>query len=255
MRATKLETAEVVLREILDVLASTLMRLDLTPARLAQISRVAFVKAAASHARMRSGRPHIARIAARVGLSRPEVKRIVDARFTNGHSDSAYAPRAIKVVEAWRRCSPYVSRGKPRLLRLGGKSPSFESLCREHSGDIPYRVILDELVTRNLVSLSTAKRSVLLLPNAIARRHPPELDTLVYAAAFLTELTSGSDVLVRKKVRIATPSTITEKYFEGAIASQIGDLVDGLPTMFGRKQPKTKRKVGVHVYALVARAK
>jgi hypothetical protein len=255
MRATKSEAAEIALREILDVLASILIRLDLTPARLAQMSRASFVKSAAAHARMRSGRPHIARIAARIGLSRTEVKRIASARFGYGDADITSAPRALRVAEAWRSCQPYVSQGKPRALRLAGKSPSFETLCREHSGDIPCKVILDELTSRSLVRLSSRKQCVSLLPRKRVIKRAAELETLIYAAAFLTELAKGTGVLVRRRVRIVAPDKITEKYFERTVASQIGELVDSLPTLFSRRTRRPRRKGGINVYALVSRAK
>jgi len=70
------------LSQLLDALAEILIPLEVTPARLAQVARSSFVKVSAKEAKMRSsGRPHLAKIAARTGLSRAEVKKIVVANF------------------------------------------------------------------------------------------------------------------------------------------------------------------------------
>ena len=59
------DPAQVALVALLDALASVLIHLEITPARLAQIARTSFVKVGSSQARMRtSGRPHLAKIAA-----------------------------------------------------------------------------------------------------------------------------------------------------------------------------------------------
>src|SRR5688572_16543214 len=139
MKAATLQATEKAVRALLDGLASTLIRLDMTPSRLAQITRAAFVMSAASHSKKKSGRTHIAEIAARTGLNRTEVKRIVAARFSHGDPESSFAPRAFRVIEAWKSLKPYARHGKPRPLKLNGRTPSFESLCNEHSGDIPYK--------------------------------------------------------------------------------------------------------------------
>src|SRR5262245_32991322 len=111
--------ADVALVALLDALASVLIQLEVTPARVTQILRTSFVKAGASQARMRtSGRPHLAKIAALTGLSRVEVKRIVAANFKPARVDSESFPRALRVLEGWRDSKIYTIRGKPKRLPI-----------------------------------------------------------------------------------------------------------------------------------------
>lgn len=254
MKAATVQATEKAVRAILDGLASTLIRLEITPSRLAQISRAAFVSSAASQSKMKSGRPHIARIAARTGLNRTEVKRIIDARFSHGNSEPAFAPRALRVLEAWKSSSPYARSGKPRSLNLVGRSPSFESLCKDHSGDIPYKVILRELASRNRIKILNKGKVVALVRGRKAKKNDDDLEVLLYAAAFLSEIAKDSGVLVRRKVRVYSPDTITDKFLEHSIATQVGDLIESLPLLHARRGGKSSRKGGVNVYALVSRA-
>jgi hypothetical protein len=255
MKAATLQATEKAVRALLDGLASTLIRLDMTPSRLAQISRAAFVMSAASQSKMKSGRTHIAEIAARTGLNRTEVKRIVAARFSHGSPDTSLAPRAFRVIEAWKTLGPYARKGRPQSLKLNGRAPSFESLCNEHSGDIPYKVILRELLNRKRLKVFDKGRYVSLTKQPRpSQKDSDDLETLYYASAFLRELVKEPDVLVRRKVRVYPPDTITDRFFERSVATQVSDLIENLPMLHAKRRRKSSRKGGVNVYALVSRA-
>jgi len=255
MNSSRAESAERALANLLDVLASILIPLDVTPSRLAQIARASFVKTGAAQARMRSsGRPHIARIAALTGLSRAEVKRIVSANFQFGELEQENVPRALRVFRAWRTSNTYSKRGRPLVLKVSGGPVSFQSLCKEFSGDIPHKVILKELERRMLVRLSKKRDRVGIRST---RRRPrdqrQELSTLLFAASFLEELADSERVLVRRTEHIAAPLDISNSYVEKAIANRVTSLVDDLPRLFARKGRKTSKQTGLNVYALVTR--
>src|SRR4051812_25216401 len=98
MRSLQANSAHLELASLFDALAPALIQLDITPTSLAQIARVAFVRACAKQVRVKSsGRPHLAKIAALTGLSRAEVKRLIseDQRFVELGADSG--PRALRV--------------------------------------------------------------------------------------------------------------------------------------------------------------
>jgi hypothetical protein len=255
MKAATVQATERAVRAVLDGLASTLLRLDMTPSRLAQISRAAFVMSAASQSKLKSGRFHIAEIAARTGLNRTEVKRIVAARFYHGNPDATSAPRVFRVIKAWTSLSPYARDGRPRSLSLKGRAPSFESLCKEHSGDIPYKVILRELLNRNRLKVSSKGRVVSLTKRPRSNTNDSaDLETLLYASAFLGELVKEKGVLVRRKIRVYSSDTITDQFLERSIATQVADLIENLPMLHAQRRRKLRRKGGVNVYALVSRA-
>jgi len=255
MRRAQGHSADADLTRLFDALAPVLIQLDITPARMAHIARASFVKACAKHARMKSsGRPHLARIAALTGLSRLEVKRLVASGYQVDASKSESLPRALRVLDAWRSSSLYTEHGKPRQLKIVGRPPSFDALCKAHSGDIPYTVILDELERRNRVAVSRRNNKISIV------RHKKSIESigrensaLSFATAFLQDALQEKLVLVKRKQKIASSSSLPDAYVENAIASRLTDLLDQLPELFtNRKSPK--RNI-VNVFTLVSRNK
>ncbi len=256
MKPSKEDAAELALAAILDVLASILVPLDITPARLGQIAKVSFVKASAVHARKRSsGRPHLARIAALTGLSRAEVKKVVAANFKFVSREPESLPRAIRVLSAWRNSRGYSRAGRGSELRVTGSFPSFESLCRDFSGDIPYKAVLTELERRNSVKL-TKNRTRVSIDDSSQHRNARERDLshLIFAASMIGELSHSERILVKRKEKISASNAIQDSYVENAIAGRVTELLDNLPQMFtSRKKPK-KNTGRVNVYTLVVRS-
>jgi hypothetical protein len=257
MKASTIDPAEGALGALLDVLASLLLALDITPLRLAQIARASFVKAGALSARKRkSGRPHLARIAALTGLSRAEVKRIVSANFGIGELEPEHSPRSLRVLNAWRNATHRGRNKLPSELKIVGTAPSFQALCKQHSGDIPYRVILDELVQRGCAHLIPTRKSVGISKKRVKRPgRQRDLNSLLFAAALLADLAESDRVLVRRKETVFMPDGISTAYVEGATAGKVDSLLDHLPTTFASKHRSGRKRAAVNVYALVARPK
>jgi hypothetical protein len=255
MKQSKENATEIALAALLDVLASILIPLEVTPTRLAQIARVSFIKASALNARIRSsGRPHLARIAALTGLSRAEVKRVVAANYGLLPLEPESSPRAIRVLNAWLTSKGYSRSGKGVPLKVTGAFPSFETLCRDHSGDIPYRVILGELERRNSIKLKLNRTWVSVAENRrIQKSHQPELSNLVFAASIIGELSRSEGVLVKRKERIKASSAIQDSYVENAIASRVASLLDNLPQLFISRQKDKQHTNRVNIYTLVSR--
>jgi len=253
MTAMHEDSAEVALVALLDALASVLIELEITPTRLAQIARASFVKIGANQARTRtSGRPHLARIAALTGLSRVEVKRIVSANFSIGETDLDSSPRAIRVLSGWRTSKLYSTRGKPRKLRVTGRAPSFHSLCKAFSGDIPHTVILDELLRHRRVVVANEGAWVSLTDQRGKwKRNRQEQEALTFAASFLRDALRPSARLVRRKQRISAAKEVSDAYIENAVAGRVTELLDQMPELFRGNKGCTRDIV--NVYALVAR--
>lgn len=257
MKPSKEDVTEVALAALLDVLASMLVPLEITPARLAQIARASFVKATAATARMRSsGRPHLARIAALTGLSRVEVKRVVSANYRIAPREPENLPRALRVLCAWRISRGYSRAGKEKALRVKGPFPSFETLCREHSGDIPYRVILNELERkkrvkfgRNRTWISVVKTSDSLIGDQ------RELSNLVFAASMIDALSQSEGILVKRQDKVRASTAIQDSYVENSIASRVTALLDNLPQLFVSRSASRKNTNRVTVYTVVSRSK
>ena len=247
------DPAQVALVALLDALASVLIHLEITPARLAQIARTSFVKVGSSQARVRtSGRPHLAKIAALTGLTRLEVKKIVSAGFDASKTDPESLPRALRVLGGWRNSGIYSRGGKPRKLRVVSRKTSFYSLCKAFSGDIPHRVILDELVRQRRVVVSKDQKWVSIAkPRRGHYKHRQELDALVFAAMFLTDALRQGTTVVRRRERIEAAVNVSDAYVEKAVAGRVTELLDQLPQVFGRG--KGRKRETLNLYALLAR--
>lgn len=255
MRRTRGHSADADLGKLFDALAPVLIPLDITPSRLAQIARASFVKAGAKQAKVQSsGRPHLARIAALTGLSRSEVKRLVASGYKIETSSSDSLPRALRVLSAWRSSNTYTSRGRPRQLPILGRPPSFDALCKAHSGDIPYTVILDELQRRQCVVVSRRSNRVAVAKskNGI-NRYLREHAMLTFATALLQDALQDELVLVRRKQKIASSSDLSDAYVQTAIANRLTDLLDQLPDLFAKRN-SPKRNI-VNVFTLVSKSK
>jgi hypothetical protein len=256
MKQPKEDATEMALAALLDVLASMLIPLEVTPTRLAQIARVSFVKATAKEARRRSsGRPHLARIAAMTGLSRAEVKRVVSANYKPASPEPENLPRALRVQRAWRVSKGYSRAGRELALKITGPFPSFETLCREYSGDIPYRVILTELERRKRVRLLRNRTWISIAKSARSQKaHHREVANLVFAASIIGALSQGEGVLVMRQDKIRASNKILDSYVENSIASRVTGLLDNLPQLFLSSKKLQRSKNRVTVYTLVSRA-
>lgn len=255
MKPSNEDATDVALAALLDVLASMLVPLEITPTRMAQIARVSFVKATANYARMRSsGRPHLARIAALTGLSRAEVKRVVSANYKPPPREPENSPRALRVLSAWRTSKGYSRAGKELTLRVIGAFPSFETLCRDYSGDIPYRVILTELERKNRVKLKRNRTWISVAKNSDLRvSRQRELSNLIFAASLVGALSQGEGVLVKRQEKIRAPKAIQDSYVENSIASRVTALLDNLPQQFASRIKSRQNTSRVTIYTLVSR--
>jgi hypothetical protein len=257
MKPSQEDVTEVALAALLDVLASMLVPLEITPARLAQLARVSFVKATATTARMRSsGRPHLARIAALTGLSRAEVKRLVSANYRLDPSEPENLPRALRVLSAWRNSSGYSRGGKESALRVKGPFPSFETLCRAHSGDIPYRTILTELERRKRVKLRRNRTWISVDRKSDSpKTYQRELSNLVFAASMIDALAHSEEVLVRRQDKIRASTGIQDAYVENSIASRVTAVLDNLPQLFVSRKKSRHNSNRVTVFTVVSRSR
>ena len=217
--------------------------------------RTSFVKAGASSTRKKhSTRPHIARLAAITGLTRTEVKRIVRENYSIHVAGIETAPRTLRVIAGWKGAGKYSSKGLPKPLKLSGASPSFESLCKEFSGDIPHTAVLNELVSRGRVRITTRKGEAAVVVVRSARaRGDGHADKLKFISSIARVLAKEDRVLVKAQQFVPASKEISAAYFEKSVASRVSTMIAALPIGRGRNPRKAKRKGGLDVFAIVAR--
>jgi len=93
------------------------------------------------------GRPtNSSRVAILTGMSRREVKRVMDAMEDGEPVEIEKMNSATRVLGAWHTDSSYAStHGHPEALVFEGSQKSFTALCMHYAPDIPPTAMLKEL--------------------------------------------------------------------------------------------------------------
>lgn len=189
-----------VLQELLTELAFVLLPRGMTPKRLSDMVRAAFVRVAADLSRLRNGKVNHSRVAAQTGLSRADVKKLLrhDA-FASAHRNQTPVER---VIEGWRNDRAFAARpGKPRRLSVSGPRSPFARLVQRYGGDVPPRAVLDELRRIGAV-VDAANGSVLLRASpSIRQRHD-----FGFLSPVLPVLVDGLRIASKKKGPAAASS-------------------------------------------------
>ena len=171
------------------------------------IAKWVYVTTAAEEFGIENRKQTTSRISILTGLSRKEVKRVRDNPRPDDDTAAEKYNRAARVIAAWRREAAYSDMAdEPLLLPLNGETPSFESLVRRFSGDMPYRAILDELVNAKAVDI-TDEGHVRL----ISRSYLPGTDDEVLLHILGTDTGSLIDTIGHNLVTIPTQRRFQRK--------------------------------------------
>jgi Family of unknown function (DUF6502) len=121
---------------LLRPLARVLLRHGIPFSAFEALGKQAYIDVAMSDFALPGKKPTISRVSILTGLTRKDVQRWV-------HGEPG---EAAKVLAAWLRDPRFHdAHGEPRPLAIDG-DPSFSMLVRLHSGDMPARAVLDELL-------------------------------------------------------------------------------------------------------------
>ena len=117
------------------------------------IAKQVFVESAMADFALPGKKPSISRASILTGLTRKDVQRLLadapepDEQATMRHN------RATRVLSAWGREPEWRGAdGAPRRLEVDGED-GFAALVRRHSGDMPTRAMLDELLRVGAVEM------------------------------------------------------------------------------------------------------
>jgi hypothetical protein len=96
------------------------------------------------------------RVAILTGLTRKDVKRLMELLDSGMEQESGHVHRAARVLEGWHKDPDYTGPyGIPVELEFEGTPVSFSELVRRYSGDMPARAMLEELKRVSAVSESS----------------------------------------------------------------------------------------------------
>jgi len=111
-----------------------------------ELAKRVYVEAAWHDFALPDKKPSISRVSILTGLTRKDVQGFVGQPADTSPEVGERYNRAARVLTAWIRDPDFLhASGKPRAL-AGEGALSFGALVRRHSGDMPTRAVLDELM-------------------------------------------------------------------------------------------------------------
>jgi hypothetical protein len=228
---TALDTA---LYRILRAIARVALRQGMGVPTIVEIAKRAFVDAAGSDFSLPGRKPSDSRIALLTGLTRKDVHRLLAAPEATTPEDLAQSNRAARVVAGWVRDETFRDgSGEPMALPFDGGTASFSELVRRHSGDLPPRAVLDELLRVGTVEREESGRIRLLVRSyipAISDReklHMLGTDVADLVTTIEHNLrTSGSSARFQRKVMYDNLPTEAVQEFRALSAADAQALIE-----------------------------
>jgi Family of unknown function (DUF6502) len=151
---------------LLRPLFRVLVRQNVSFSAFEAMAKRVYVDVAISDFSIPGKKPSISRASILSGLTRKEVQRLLTEPAEMGSTDGERYNRAARVLTAWTRDPEFLdARGEPMPLDSQNGAINFAALVRRHSGDVPARAVLDEL----------------LRVGAVRRRDDGKLELLVHA--------------------------------------------------------------------------
>ncbi len=136
-------------KKILRLFIGVLLRNGVSIAEFVELIKTAFVEVAANDFQVPGKKMSQSRVAIVTGLTRKEVARVIkeEHRRLYGYEGSPQG-RAARVLLGWHMDDDFVGPyGTPNDLPFDSKEGlSFSNLVKRHSGDMPARAMLDELM-------------------------------------------------------------------------------------------------------------
>ncbi|WP_455219739.1 DUF6502 family protein [Kaarinaea lacus] len=152
--------------KLLRPLCRLLLRNGVPYGAFTDLAKRAYVDIAMKEFEVPGKKPTISRASTITGLSRKEIKRVMSIEDPEDNDMVARYNRAARVVYGWVHDKGYSNeQGETADLEFENGNPSFSSLVKAHSGDVPPRAILDELLQVGVVE-KTADGKIRLLARA-----------------------------------------------------------------------------------------
>jgi hypothetical protein len=196
--------------QLLRPLFRLLLRHGVSFGAFVELAKKTYLEVALHDFGIEGKKPSISRVSILSGLSRKEVQRVMAEPLVGSVDTGERYNRAARVLTGWIRDADFLEPGgEPRALAADGEL-SFAALVRRHSGDMPARAVLDELVRVGAVRQRDDGRVELL-----ARAYVPQQSAV-------------------DKLNI--------------LGSDVADLIDTIDhnLQHGRSDPRFQRKVMYH---------
>jgi hypothetical protein len=199
-----------------------------TPRSVSELVKRAFVLSSARDSLIKSsGRVNYSQVATQTGLTRAEVRRVLKREANAQPTSNIGMDRGLRVIAGWRSDRRFLDdQGRPRRLELSDGAGTFPDLVRLHSGDIPYRAVLDQLLKRGL---ATQRRGIVTLknrktPHGATRLHA-FADAVPYVTAILDAVAKpGSALPYANRIEVPIPDSTHEVLLTKRVVSGLSSL-------------------------------
>jgi Family of unknown function (DUF6502) len=149
------DTLNASVRRLLHPLVRILLRNGVAYGTLAGLIRQVYVDVAFREFAPRDKKQTVSRVSVLTGLTRKEVKRLLEVDTHSEYDGQARYSRAVRVISGWLHDARFLGEsGKPAVLPVEGGKASFALLVKEYSGDIPTRAMLSMLEEGGTVSVT-----------------------------------------------------------------------------------------------------
>jgi len=137
-------------RVLLGPLVRILLRQGISYAEFSEVAKAVYVEVALKDFKVAGRRTTRTRIAVITGLTRKEVKRVIDEAIKDRYETKTKFSRLGRVLVGWHTDTDFTGPyGMPLELQYETNNqgePTFSELVKRHSGDMSPRSILDELI-------------------------------------------------------------------------------------------------------------
>jgi hypothetical protein len=140
------QTMQLAVAQLLRPLFRLLLRNGMSLGVFEEIARKTFVDVAFREFNIPGKKPSVSRTSILSGLSRKEVQRLIGEPVQGANATLESHNRAARVISGWVRDPEFLdAKRQPSPLNVKGPI-SFDALVKRHSGDMPTRAVLDELI-------------------------------------------------------------------------------------------------------------
>lgn len=140
-KVTKTLSASVL--HLLRPLVRILLRNGIAYGTLAELVRKVYVDVAFEDFAPAGKKQTVSRVSVLTGLTRKEVKRLMDLKNPDDSASQERFSRGIRVIGGWLNDKRFRdANGNPADLPVDGNRKSFATLVKDYSGDIPTRAML-----------------------------------------------------------------------------------------------------------------
>ncbi len=147
---------------LLKPLVRLLLRQGMPFREFSELARRAYVDVATDEFTLPGRKQSVSRVSVLTGINRKDIARLQQKPHPLENDSSRQQSRASRVLNGWIRDAQFHNDdGQPAVLPIEGEQASFQELVRLHSGDVPWRAMLDELQRIKLVEQEESGQVIL----------------------------------------------------------------------------------------------